>query len=70
MSDKFKYLIVTNASDTKGKIDRPHGTTAHFANPVGKGDRVYWDHKNGSSGGVVLGVEHHPSISILIVNVL
>lgn len=70
MSQNFKYFIVINASDENRLIDRSHGTTANFSNPVGKGDKVYWDHENGSSGGVVLDVEHHPTVSVLIVNVL
>lgn len=70
MSNNFKYFIVINASETNDKIDRSHGTTAHFSNPVGKSDKIYWDHENGSSGGVVLDIEHHPTVSILIVNVI
>ena len=67
---RFKYFVVINASGVNGKIDRSHGTTTHFSNPVSKGDKIYWDHENGSSGGVVLDVEHHPTVSVLIVNVL
>lgn len=42
---------------------------AQFVNPVNNGDTVYWDKddRTGSCGGVVLKVEHHPTLSIIFV---
>ncbi|CAK2041502.1 hypothetical protein VCRA2119O147_1590010 [Vibrio crassostreae] len=59
MTDKFKYFIIV--SQDSEEVERSEGTIAYFANPVGKGDTVYWDHENGSCGGVIKCVIHrHP----------
>ncbi|CAH6877942.1 hypothetical protein F0Z19_4771 [Vibrio cyclitrophicus] len=65
MTEKFKYFIIV--SQDSEEVERSEGTIAYFVNPVNKGDTVYWDHENGSCGGVIKVVEHHPTVSILIV---
>ncbi len=40
MIEKFKYFI--RVSQDSEEVERSEGTIAYFANPVGKGDTVYW----------------------------
>lgn len=66
MSGKFKYFIILT-QENEGAA-RSEGTDAYFVNPVSKGDTIYWDNEHGSCGGVIKSVEHHPTVSVLIVS--
>ncbi|NOH36550.1 hypothetical protein [Vibrio chagasii] len=65
MSGKFKYFIEL-IQENEGAASS-EGTNAYFVNPVSKGDIIYWDNEHGSCGGVIKSVEHHPTVSVLIV---
>ncbi|MEZ9398344.1 hypothetical protein AB4393_14770 [Vibrio splendidus] len=66
MAEKFKYFIELIQENESAA--RSEGTYAYFINPVSKGDIIYWDNEHGSCGGVIKSVEHHPTVSVLIVS--
>ncbi len=68
MQNGYEYLV--SVARTKVPDERNEDVRAKFTNPVSKGDIIYWDHDKGSSGGLVKAVEHHPTISVLVVNEL
>lgn len=66
MREKYNYHIICKG--VSEQINRLNPSVCSFANPVQTGDDVYWDDIGSSFGGKVLKVEHHPTVSVLIVD--